>query len=303
MEALQTAERYFKNALALRPQSEEIFERRDAARLSIEERLVASYLEQAQAVLSNQEDSLEALGMAEVYLREALNYRPADPGIASQLQLAQLFVGAQSDFNRALYDQVIIDLETVYANEPNYARGTARQTLYDAYIARGKAHLASGAYETALFDFQRAATLAEQEPDSLLRLFEAQTKIAEVQGVLGNYENATLLYRDAIDLGGLRSRAEKNDPALAGSLAEADRYADAGNYTQAYRLYRFSVRSADGIYDSVTHVVAKGEYLTLIAALHGSTVQAIVSANDILDPNKIYTGQQLIVPIIPRQLI
>ena len=300
LEALQKAEGYFREALTLRPQSEEIILRRSEARQSIEERLVASYLDRAQSMLSNQEGSLEALGMAEIYFREALVYQPDNPEINLQLKLAQYFIDAQSDFNRALWDQVISNLEVVYSGDPNYARGTARQTLYDAYIARGKSSMASGAYESALHDFQRAAGLAEQQPEALLRLFEARVKIAEVQGILGNYENATQLYQDTIELSGLRVRADQDDPALAAALVEADSVAQAGNFAQAYRLYRYAMQNATGAYDTVTHVVKSGEYLTLIAAIYGSTVQAIATANDIADPNKIYTNQELIVPIIPR---
>jgi LysM repeat protein len=44
------------------------------------------------------------------------------------------------------------------------------------------------------------------------------------------------------------------------------------------------------------HVVARGENLTQIATRYGVTVQAIVRANGIADPNLIEPGQRLIIP-------
>jgi LysM repeat protein len=49
--------------------------------------------------------------------------------------------------------------------------------------------------------------------------------------------------------------------------------------------------AADG-----THVVQSGETLGLIAANYGVTVNAIVQANGLSDPNYIYVGQQLVIP-------
>lgn len=43
----------------------------------------------------------------------------------------------------------------------------------------------------------------------------------------------------------------------------------------------------------VTHVVQRGEYLGQIATLYGVTVEDILTANNITNPNTIYPGQQL----------
>jgi len=45
------------------------------------------------------------------------------------------------------------------------------------------------------------------------------------------------------------------------------------------------------------HVVAPGENLSRIAARYGVSVSAIVSANNIWNPNRIYVGQRLIIPV------
>jgi tetratricopeptide (TPR) repeat protein len=295
--ALEIADGYFQRALALRPQDPEVLALRAKARQSVEQRVVGSLVDAAQEVLSEEGDSLEALRTAESYLQQALGLRPDDPEIKLQLQLAQLYQKAQADFNKGLWSQVISDLEFVYTNDMEYALGTARQTLYEAYAARGDSEMASGEYEAALSDYQRAAVLAEQAPSSVLRLVESQVKAANAHGILGNYENAVLLYRSAADLGDLDSRAQEDNLALAATLAEAESFAEAENYRQAYRRYREAFRSADETYDTILHVVESGEYLTMLASRYGSTVQAIVLANEIENPNRIYTNQELVIPV------
>jgi LysM repeat protein len=52
--------------------------------------------------------------------------------------------------------------------------------------------------------------------------------------------------------------------------------------------------------ESVLHTVKRGESLSGIAKAYGVTMQSIVEANDIDDPNRIVTGQQLIIPS-PKQ--
>ncbi len=46
-----------------------------------------------------------------------------------------------------------------------------------------------------------------------------------------------------------------------------------------------------------THVVRAGEHLTGIARHYGTTIDAIVRANGITDPSRIYAGQRLTIPV------
>jgi putative chitinase len=52
-------------------------------------------------------------------------------------------------------------------------------------------------------------------------------------------------------------------------------------------------------YNYVTHIVQAGDYLLMLAAKYHSTVEAIVQANGLKDPNLIIDGEELIIPIIP----
>ncbi len=66
-------------------------------------------------------------------------------------------------------------------------------------------------------------------------------------------------------------------------------------------LFLFSaspLEAAPGPEETIIHVVERGENLTLIAARYGTTVDAIVQANAIANPNLIYVGQRLVIPSI-----
>ncbi len=264
----------------------------------VEERLFTGYVNSARQALFGQSDSLEALRTAEGYFRKALALRPQDPGVKTERELARLYLKAQRDFAASQWVDVITALEIVFSLDPNYAQGTAHQTLYEAYIADGDALMASGEHETALADYQKALAMAEQDKEAVLRLYEANLKAGEAEAAQKNYETAVNYYRTAIELGGLRDRAQDN-PVLTVALQEADEYVEKSNFPVAFERYVRAVRTADLSQATVIHVVQAGEYLTLIASRYRSTVRVIVLANDIANPSRIYEGQELIIPVLP----
>ncbi len=264
----------------------------------VEERLFTSYVNAGRAVLVGRADSLEALRTANTYFRRALSLRPQDPDIKLERELAGLYLDAQADFSSGRWGEVIAALEVVHSKDPDYADGTARQTLFEAYMARGEALRSSGDYETALVHYQKALSLAEQARDASLRLFEAHLKIAETHVANGDFEPAILHFRQAVDTGGLQQRAQQ-EPNLEAALKEADAQAQNGNLGVAADRYRQAISLAEETKPTEIHTVEEGEYLTLIASRYGSTVKAIVDANEIANPNRIYPGQELIIPVLP----
>ncbi len=53
---------------------------------------------------------------------------------------------------------------------------------------------------------------------------------------------------------------------------------------------------ASPLYQGRVHIVRRGETLSGIAARYGTTVSALVRANNIRNPNRIYVGQRLTIP-------
>jgi len=299
LDALNVAENYYQKALTLRPQDPTIRERRDQTRSTVVDRLTANYVQAAQNALTEEGDSLAALNTAEQYLGKALALKPDDPAIRQQLEMAQLYVASQDDYLRSDWNTVISNLERVFQLDQEYANGTTRQTLYEAYIARGNESVASGEYELALSDYERAAVLAEQHSEAKIRLYEAQIKVAEAQGLLGNYEQSVLIYRAAVDLADLDNSNVEDLSQVRSKLDQAERYANGRNYRTSYRLYKDAAKSVLLVFPKVTHVVQEGEYLTQLANRYNTTVEAILANNGASSAKTVLIGQELNIPVEP----
>ena len=299
LDTLKTAEEYFGRALTLQPQNPEIRALRAMAREAYDIRLANSYLDNAEKVLTSQPDSLNALKIAETYFNQALKIRPNDDAVLQKRKLAQLYLEAIDNYQLGFWDNVIEIMSTVYQADPDYASGTSRQTLYEALVARSRTNFAIGDYTNALEDAQNAALIAQESPDSLLRLYESQLLVAEAHGLLSNFRDSVLIYQAAIELSDIGARALAENPALAEAIESASSLAARGDYKAAYIAYRDALRKSGEVYIAVTHKVEEGEYLTQLARKYNTTVQAILDANGLTNRNRIELGDELIIPTLP----
>jgi tetratricopeptide (TPR) repeat protein len=294
---LRNANSYFDEALKLRPQDRQILRERAEIKAVLENATINTYLQRADDLLTDNRDSLAALEEAEKLYAAAAALRPNDTIILRYRDLARRFLTAQDSFNNARWSAAIEDMSYVVGESKDYANGTARQILYEAYLARGDSQMASGLHEQAIEDYRAAAVLAEQDSGALFRLYEIQLKMAEAHSILGNYEDSVRLYRYAVEISRFR---EREKPALIAKIDEAENLAFTGNYRNAARNYNEAIQGIDRLYQNRVHVVELGQYLSQIAVIYGSTVSAIVDANGIENPNRIFAGQELNIPILNR---
>ncbi len=300
LDNLKKADNYFTQALAIKPLDREALAARTQVRTHIEDGIINDYINQVQAALASAPDSLAAQQSAEHLMSQALAVRPDDPNVLLQFQLAQTYIQAVSDFNSSRWDSVIEQLEYVVEQQADYANGTALQTLYDAYIARGSDYIASGEYSLALDDFQRSAVLAQQITGSAPLSFEAQVMIGEAQGLLNHYQQAVQIYQDALNTIGLRERILGLQSTLTESLNNADYLANSGDYQSAFYAYRSLIRNRVKAYDQSTVVTIKsGDYLSQLAHRYNTTVAAILSANNMNNQPRLTPNTQLIIPTLP----
>jgi len=232
-------------------------------------------------------------------LNNALLLRPNDPSVILELNLAKAFLEAQVDFGAGLIYDAIRNLEFIYANEPGYANGTALQILYESYIARGDIYSATGQLEGGLEDYGKAAEVALKTNNPILKLYFAKVKIAEIYGILNDYEVSVNNYREAIELVNLESLLESEDADRAYLLREADRYAGIEWYRTAYRLYRRVLPATELLLNNQEIIVIKeGDYLASLAKTYNTTVQEIIKANALPSSGNIQLGQQLVIPTL-----
>lgn len=297
-EDLILADSYFRNALGLRPMDAEILAVQDQAFSIFKEKLFRSYLEKARETLVDNDDSLGALAVANGYYELALDLFPNDPEVVLERKLTNAYLIAQQSFIEGNWDYVIENLESVYEQDKEFAGGTSRQTLYDAYMKRGRRSITNGEYEAAIEDFQRAAEIADESPEAVIHVYWSLIEMAEVYGILGEYEKAVSLYNHAVEWIGLRDILQQSSPQQVYLLDEAERYAGIEWFRTSYRLYNRFLPAEELIYASAFHDVQEGDYLTQIASLYRTTVEAILKANKFSDPGDIRTGKRILIPIL-----
>ncbi|MEK6256187.1 MAG: LysM peptidoglycan-binding domain-containing protein [Chloroflexota bacterium] len=298
LEDLELAETYFRNSLSLKPQNREALDRRANVNDSIAGLLSTGYIQAAQNFLVDHADSLNALDQATVYFGKALSINPDGAEIRLQYNLARRFLSAESKFRNGAWSDAIDDLEFVFASDSDYANGTAEQMLYEAYGARGNSYLVVGDFGAALDDFQQAALIAGEDPDSALRLFEAQINVAYALGRLGKHRDAVGLYEAALVESGFKSQLTEEDAELSAALLEGERAAIRRDYRSAYVWYSDALRGNTSVFSLVRHTVGEDEYLSQIARQYNSTVQAIIEANNLVYPYYLLPGQILLIPSI-----
>jgi tetratricopeptide (TPR) repeat protein len=297
VEALVQAREYYAKALALRPQDKQVFEELADARQTVADRLYNQYIELAKEVIFGGDNSLEAFQKAEEYFAMAQAIRPDDPNVQVQRSMAAAFIQAQGDLANNKLDAAIDKLMFVYEQDMDYAGGAARQALYDAYIARGDRSILNGRLQSAQTDFQQAVTIAQLRPDSLIRLFEAQVRVGDALGLMGNHQTAVFQYRSALDQANILETivlASEVDSAIR----NAEVYAQRGRWRNAYTLYHQALPQVIDNLATLTVLISDKDYLAQIANQYQTTLGAILAANNLTDPQQISVGDKIIIPYI-----
>ena len=160
--------------------------------------------------------------------------------------------------------------------------------------------MTNGEYESAIEDYQRASEIADENAETKIQVYWSLIEMADVYGILGEYQKADSIYSHAVEWIGLREILQTDHPDLVVLLDEADRYAGIEWFRTAYRLYNRVLPAEDLIYSAEVYDVAEGDYLTKIARKYKTTVQAILTANDLTNAGEIKTGQRILVPILSR---
>jgi tetratricopeptide (TPR) repeat protein len=299
IEDLETAESYFRKALSLKPQDAGLQEERKQAREAFGKSLSSSYFKAAQQLIVEKANSLPSFQTAEEYLQRALEIRPND--LASQALLEQVgwFLQAQQEFERGYWDQAIAFLESLYIQDPYFADGAARQTLYEAYLGRGKEFMLNDKYELALKDFERAAELAEESALPTLQVKNAQANIADAMGALGRYEEAVLLYNTLMEGVQLNEANLENGSEVRARFDHARSFDVKGGYARAFEIYR-DVIPLVLISDTtlVDYEVQPGDYLSSLANHFNTTIQAIEVANGMNASDLLHAGDVLVIPSV-----
>jgi tetratricopeptide (TPR) repeat protein len=184
----------------------------------------------------------------------------------------------------------------IYDADPGYAKGTAGQILYEAYIYIGDRQLDNEQYDEALLSFENAESIAIESQYFTLQIFEAKRKIAFTLGLLGNYREANSDFQLLIQEAGIKSNTGLQDTEILDLVYDAEVAAYGSDHENAYLYYREAL--SDPLVFSITEVyqVDADDYL-LVIAREGDTLTLFIElANPEGSAAGVIPGMELSIP-------
>lgn len=143
-----------------------------------------------------------------------------------------------------------------------------------------------------------ARTVADRAARAIARLMVLLALMAAA-----GYGLAILVSRVAVDQTAVTIPASQAPPSSVGTGGSGDtggagpaRSGTTGPPASARPDSPAATRAAAASSAQV-HIVARGETLAAIAALYGVTIQQLTAANGIVNPDLIYVGQRLVIPV------
>jgi LysM repeat protein len=86
---------------------------------------------------------------------------------------------------------------------------------------------------------------------------------------------------------------------LVNSINQADEFIRRNMYQSAYGIYHEAMKKITEKFQTVTHVIESGDYLTQLANHYKTTASAILLANNLSDPSDLSIGERIIIPVLP----
>lgn len=299
LEDLETAEGYYRRALALFPQDREHASQRDELQKIAVELLANKYYLNAMSLLESSNYSIQGLQEAIRILTKASNIGPNSPAITSEIEKAQLFLDSYNSLLQQKWDDSISGFDRLSRKQEDYADGRLKYFLYEAYIARGDALFAFADFEGAFLDYQEAEKIAWSDEGNLVRLFQIETRIAANLRRLGRVKEAAEYYRYAFDQVGYQSRlTDPDEQELLNTITEAGAAHEQGDDLNSVRLYEIAMEQEGKLYDQKTIVVNQGDTLANIAFQNGTTIESLRVANQLGENMVVVKDQEFLVPVI-----
>jgi len=297
VEDIESAEGYYRKAVALVPQSQEFASEREDLQEVSSDLLALKFTQVAREYLRDKDQTRNSIAQAVSYLRRASNIKPENTNLKLELESAETYQSGFRNFVDKDWVQSIENLETVTSDNQNFAGGNAKILLFEAYVALGKQYYASSLFQDALGYFEQAELQTWEDEDNLMKLFQVQVLIGDTLEKLQEYENAVSYYDYALNAIGAADKLV-DFPALEEDYSEAVSLAEDEAYEGAILAFQEVIDGIDVIYSISEAVIGDGVCLALFAAENLSTMDAIIDANDLPEDPVITFGQNLNVPVI-----
>jgi tetratricopeptide (TPR) repeat protein len=193
------------------------------------------------------------------------------------------------------WEAAITSLEAVAAGEVQLTGDNVNILLYEAYYALGKGQLSEDLYEEAIETLAKAESLALEDSENLMKLFQTQVLIGDTLVEAREYEDAVTYYQDALEGIQFTERAAENT-ALIGTYEDAIAQVGRARYDRAAVDYREVLDGINTIYSASLVEISEGVCLALFASENLSTLEAVTTANDLPEALVVDMDQTLLVP-------
>jgi tetratricopeptide (TPR) repeat protein len=293
IEEIETAEQYYRKAVALIPQSRTYANERENLQEVSSNLLQLKYSQTAVDMLADSDQTLTTVKRAVSYLSKAVNISPENQALQSDLANAKIYQAAFQDFLNQNWARVITNLENIVETDPGFAGDKIPTMLFESYNALGQQYDAARFYQDAIINYEQAELLV-WEDTNLMRLFQVQVNLGETYGKLEDYENAVSYYLYAFNM--LSESSSVDLTPVAPLIAEANNRNVLGDYVTAFNSIQTALESVDQIYLMEELAVVDGVCLAFFAADHQSTLDAIIETNDLSDVMVINVGRIILVP-------
>jgi hypothetical protein len=299
LEEVEQATEYYREALALFPQSREYEQERAELQRVAVNLLANEFYIAALDLVESQNYSIQAAEEALSLLRKASNIGSGSPAIADEINLLQLYLTALNNFNNRRWDDAITALEELNRDEPAYADGMVQYLLYESYLGQGDTLLNFAEYTDARAVYELAETFAWGDSGNTLRLFQVEIRVGYALRRLSLTEQAAEFFRFAADQVSFGQKLTSEYPDTLEAYNGAVAAINSGDYWNAARLYEIAFENLDPIYAYKTITVGRGDILAQIAFREGSTIGAILIANESLGDSLVVRSQQeILVPYL-----
>ena len=299
IEDIERAETYYRNAVAMIPQSRTYSAERENLQEVSSSLLVLKYSQTAYLMLEDSNQTVNSIGTAVSYLSKATNLSPNDAQLQNELSNAQLYQIGFQYFVDMNWGPAIDNLKRLVESKKSYAGGKASILLYEAYAARGRQYYSVGLYIDSRSNFEQAEIIAWEHPENPFMLFDVQLWLGDTIGRLRDYANALSYYQYAVNTINIYTKLDPNTE-FAQLFYAAEALAGQGDQPGAYDKYVEAMNHLTDVYEMPEVKIKDGACLAFFAADNRSTIYAVQKVNNLLKNVTVTFGQDLIAPTITK---
>ncbi len=300
IDRIELAEKYYRIALSLFPQSKEYAAERQELQSIAVELLANRYYLHAITLLRDSNYSAKGLQELIRILEKANNIGTSSPAIKVEIENSQLYLNSYDYFLQRNWDGAISGFVILLRKDENFANGRMKYLLFESYIARGDLLFDYADFSNASLDYQEAEKFVWSGKENILRLFQIQVRTAAALHKLGKVQESAEFYHYAFDrLGYQKLVTASKGQDLLNTLTQAELAYTNGDRWEAIRLYEIAVGQVNALYEYRTVTVNQGDALTDIAFQYDSTLESLRDANNIGESMFIARDQDIRIPFIP----